>query len=229
MTHWLVELLPVALLGAVCGLDVVSFPQAMISRPIVSATLGGGIVGNPVGGLLVGAVLELIALETLPFGSSRYPEWGSAGVVGGAIMGLTVPDAPGALPVAVFCALATAYVSGSSMVLHRRLIAHNAHRNKRALEAGSGRAVRSVQLQGLTMDLVRGGVVALMAFAILQPLSRAVNAVWHSSSVYSPAVVLTLATIVAASALYKIFHGVPKAAVLFGVGLLGGIGMLVLG
>ena len=29
--------------------------------------------------------LELIALETLPFGASRYPEWGSASVVGGAI------------------------------------------------------------------------------------------------------------------------------------------------
>ncbi len=225
----LIDLLPVALLGAVCGLDVVSFPQAMISRPIVSATVGGGIVGNPVGGLLIGAVLELIALETLPFGSSRYPEWGSAGVVGGAIMGLTVPDASGALPIAVFCALVTAYVSGSSMVLHRRLIAHNAHRNKRALEAGSGRAVRSVQLQGLTMDLVRGGLVTLIAFGILTPLSRALNAIWHSSPVYSPAVVLTLATIVAASALYKIFHGIPRAAILFAVGLLGGIGMLVFG
>lgn len=226
---WLVNLLPIGLLGGVCGLDVVSFPQAMISRPIVSATVGGGIVGNPVGGLLVGAVLELIALETLPFGSSRYPEWGSAGVVGGAIMGLTVPDASGALPVAVLCALVTAYVSGGSMVVHRRLIAHNAHRNKRALEAGSGRAVRSVQLQGLTMDLVRGAIVALVAFALLMPLSRALNTIWHSSAVYSPAVVLTLATIVAASALYKIFHGIPKAPILFAVGLLGGIGMLVFG
>ncbi|MBA3657731.1 MAG: PTS sugar transporter subunit IIC [Gemmatimonadaceae bacterium] len=229
MITWLIELLPVVLLGAVCGLDVVSFPQAMISRPIVSATLGGGILGDPVGGLLVGAVLELIALETLPFGSSRYPEWGSAGVVGGAIMGLTVVDAAGALPVAVLCALVTAYVSGSSMVLHRRLIAHNAHRNKRALEAGSGRAVRSVQLQGMTMDLVRGAIVTLVAFAVLRPLARAIVAVWHSSPVYSPAVVLTLATIVAASALYKIFHGIPKAVILFAVGLLGGIGVLVLG
>lgn len=229
MITWLIELLPITVLGAVCGLDVVSFPQAMISRPIVSATLGGGIVGNPAGGLLVGAVLELIALETLPFGSSRYPEWGSAGVVGGTIMGLTTPAAAGALPVAVLSALVTAYVSGSSMVLHRRIIAHNAHRNKRALEAGSGRAVRGVQLQGLTMDLVRGALVTVLAFSVLRPLSRAIVAIWHSSPVYSPAVVLTLATIVAASALYKIFHGIPKAAILFGIGLLGGIGMLVLG
>ena len=226
---WFLELLPVILLGAVCGLDVVSFPQAMISRPIVASTLGGGIVGNPVGGLLVGAVLELIALETLPFGSSRYPEWGSAGVVGGAIMGITTPHAAGSLPLAVFAALVTAYVSGSSMVVHRRLIAHNAHRNKRALEAGSGRAVRGVQLQGLTMDLLRGAIVTFIAFAALRPISSAAVAVWRSSAVYSPAVVLTLATTVAASALYKIFHGIPRAAILFGIGLIGGIGVLVLG
>jgi PTS system mannose-specific IIC component len=226
---WFLELLPIVLLGAICGLDVVSFPQAMISRPIVASTLGGGILGNAAGGLLVGAVLELIALETLPFGSSRYPEWGSAGVVGGAIMGMTTAHAAGSLPVAVFGALVTAYMSGSSMVVHRRVIARNAHRNKRALEAGSGRAVRSLQLQGLTMDLVRGGIVTFIAIAVLRPLSGALVAIWRSSPVYSPAVVLTLATIVAASALYKIFHGIPKAAILFGIGLIGGIGMLVLG
>ena len=33
-----VQLLPLALLGAILGLDVVSFPQAMISRPLVAAT-----------------------------------------------------------------------------------------------------------------------------------------------------------------------------------------------
>jgi PTS system mannose-specific IIC component len=35
---WL-ELLPLALLGGILGLDVVGFPQAMISRPLVASTL----------------------------------------------------------------------------------------------------------------------------------------------------------------------------------------------
>ena len=38
-------LIPLALLGALLGLDVVSFPQAMISRPIAAATLAGALVG----------------------------------------------------------------------------------------------------------------------------------------------------------------------------------------
>ena len=81
----LLSLLPVAIVGAVLGLDVVSFPQAMISRPIVAATLGGALAGDITSGLVAGAVLEMIALEMLPVGASRYPEWGTASVVGGAM------------------------------------------------------------------------------------------------------------------------------------------------
>src|ERR671933_420064 len=95
-----VALIPLGLLGALLGLDTVSFPQAMFSRPLVAATLGGALLGAPLEGLLVGATLELIALETLPFGASRYPEWGSAAVVGGALFAEQRADIAGALTAA---------------------------------------------------------------------------------------------------------------------------------
>src|SRR5204863_7725987 len=85
---------PIALLGALLGLDVVSFPQMMISRPIVAATLAGALIDNAPAGLLIGVVLEMIALDTLPFGASRYPEWGSAAVVGGALFAAQPPAKP---------------------------------------------------------------------------------------------------------------------------------------
>ena len=113
------ELLQIAALGAVLGLDVVSFPQAMLSRPIVAATLAGTLAGRPGAGLLAGAVLELFAVETLPVGASRYPEWGSASVVGGALFATQPEPSAGALCLSVLCALATAYVGGLSMVLLR--------------------------------------------------------------------------------------------------------------
>ena len=47
-----VALLPFVLLGGICGLDVVSFPQAMISRPIVAATVAGALAGRAGLGLL---------------------------------------------------------------------------------------------------------------------------------------------------------------------------------
>src|SRR5687767_5791459 len=99
------HLLPLVLLGAVFGLDVVSFPQAMLSRPLVAATVAGAVVGDAGAGLLVGVGLELIALETLPVGASRYPEWGSASVVGGALMSTNGEARPGALTLAMFAAL----------------------------------------------------------------------------------------------------------------------------
>jgi len=111
----LIEALPIALLGALLGLDVVSFPQAMISRPIVAATLAGGLIGHPSAGLLIGVFLELIALDTLPFGASRYPEWGSAGVVGGALYSAQAPGMPGALPASMLAALLTASIRLGAM------------------------------------------------------------------------------------------------------------------
>src|SRR5688500_20227210 len=112
------------------GLDVVSFPQAMISRPIVAATMAGAFIGEPERGLLVGVVLGLIALDTLPFGASRYPEWGSAGVVGGALSAAQPPGMPGALPASLLAALLTASISSWSMVMLRRIIAARLERTR---------------------------------------------------------------------------------------------------
>ena len=43
------ELLPISLLGGVLGLDVVCFPQVMISRPIVLARAMSDPTSMPVG------------------------------------------------------------------------------------------------------------------------------------------------------------------------------------
>ena len=99
------------------GLDVVSFPQAMISRPLVAATLAGALIGQSgERHAALAPALELIALETLPFGASRYPEWGSASVVGGAIFASHPTHPAGAMTLAVLAALATTWVGGWTMV-----------------------------------------------------------------------------------------------------------------
>jgi mannose/fructose/N-acetylgalactosamine-specific phosphotransferase system component IIC len=197
-------LVPLALLGAVLGLDVVSFPQAMISRPLAAATFAGALAGRPLHGLIAGAVLELFALETLPFGASRYPEWGSASVVGGALYAVQPLGSPGALTVAVCAALITAWIGGWTMVWHRRLIGRWAAGMRAALASGSAAAVTSLQLRGLTSDVARAGLLtwaALMAFA---PLERAILARWSFSAAESRAAVVILAGAVAGGAIWKI-------------------------
>jgi PTS system mannose-specific IIC component len=223
----LLEALPIALLGALLGLDVVSFPQAMVSRPIVAATLAGAFIGNPPAGLLIGVVLEMIALDTLPFGASRYPEWGSAGVVGGALFAAQPPSMPGALPASLLAALLTASISGWSMVVLRRLIASRLERTRDRMEEGSRDALLSLHISGMSMDLLRGGLVTITAMMIFAPLVRAIVAIWGSDSAPSRAVVVVIAAMVAGGALWKVFHSVRYVLWFLLAGLVVWAGLLV--
>jgi mannose/fructose/N-acetylgalactosamine-specific phosphotransferase system component IIC len=216
----LLEALPIALLGGLLGLDVVSFPQAMISRPIVASTLAGTFIGHAESGLLIGVVLELIALDTLPFGASRYPEWGSASVVGGALFSAQTHGMPGALPASILAALLTASISSWSMVVLRRIIARRLEQTRDRIEDGSRGALLSLHLQGMTLDLLRGALVTAIAMIVFSPIVRAIVATWGSESVYSRAVVVVVAAIVAGGALWKVYHSVRHVIWYFLGGLL---------
>ncbi len=222
-------LLPTALLGALLGLDVVSFPQAMLSRPLVAATLAGALADNLGAGLLIGATLELFALETLPIGASRYPEWGSAAVVGGtlfAVASAATDDAtmvPGGLCVATFAALATAWVGGRSMILLRQLNGRLARRHLDDLAAGSSGAVVGLQMFGLVADLLRGLFLALGALLVWLPVQEFLLSHWSTSARESRAVAVGLAATVAAGAVWKLVHAFPRARWLFFGGLATGL------
>jgi mannose/fructose/N-acetylgalactosamine-specific phosphotransferase system component IIC len=230
MPLWLdaLDLLPLGILGAILGLDVVSFPQAMISRPIVAATLAGTLLGYPAAGLLTGATLELFALETLPFGASRYPEWGSAAVVGGALFATHGSATPGALTTAVVVALFTAWLGGWTMVWLRRLNARWARARLGALERGSYRTVISLQVAGLTLDLVRAFVLTYGMLALSRPLVRLALARWSLGAPMSRAVVVGAAATVGAAAAWKILHATTGARWYFVGGLAGGLAILFL-
>ena len=218
--------LPVALLGALLGLDVVSFPQAMISRPIVAATLGGALAGAPAAGLLAGATLELVALETLPVGASRYPEWGSAAVVGGALFAAEPGHPPGALVLAVLVALITGWVGSWTMYVLRRFNGLLARRRLAALDVGSRDALIGLQLVGLTADLVRGVLLTLVALLIFHPIVRGSLALWQTDARLSRALVVGAAASVAGGAAWKLFHGTGGAHTLFLGGLAIGLATL---
>lgn len=219
----MIEILPIALLGGVLGLDVVSFPQAMISRPLVAATFTGILIGQPASGLLIGATLELIALETLPFGASRYPEWGSASVVGGAIFASHPSHPAGAMSLAMVAALATTWVGGWTMVKLRQVNAVWAGRRRDALEAGSRGAVISLQLLGLTADLLRGAALTAIAYALLAPIADFCIRTWAMDARVSRAIAVATAASVAGGAAWKLFHSTAGARWFFIGGLAVGL------
>lgn len=221
----LVQLLPLAVLGAVLGLDVVGFPQAMLSRPIVAATAAGALIGQPERGLVLGVALEFFALESMPFGASRYPEWGSASVVGGALFAMTPDNTPAGMTMAVMAGLVTATLGGTSMVALRNWTHALATRRHEALAEGSGRAVVGLQIAGLTADLIRGGLLTLGALAIFVPLRTAVLGTFTFPGTLSRAVVVSVASAVGLAAVWKVVHGTKGARWWMAGGVLLGFGI----
>lgn len=223
-----VDILILSLLGGVLGLDTVSFPQAMLSRPIVGATLAGAVLGNAGAGLLVGATLELFAVDTLPFGASRYPEWGSAAVIGGALYTKTSGVEAERLTTAVLAALAVAWIGGWSMVQVRKLNAHWARRRHDAVARGTRGTVIGLQVAGLGADLARGIVLTAVGLVILHPFQLAALARWSTDAALSRAVVVGAAGAVSLGAAYKLFHAVTGFAWQFMLGLAAGLTVVVL-
>ncbi|HEU4525265.1 MAG TPA: PTS sugar transporter subunit IIC, partial [Gemmatimonadales bacterium] len=48
--------------GTIVGLDLVSVPQAMLARPVVTGAVAGWLAGDVEAGLRVGVLFELFAL-----------------------------------------------------------------------------------------------------------------------------------------------------------------------
>jgi PTS system mannose-specific IIC component len=223
-----VDVIILAFVGGVLGLDTVSFPQAMLSRPIVGATIGGAFMGDALAGLLIGATLELFAVDTLPFGASRYPEWGSASVIGGAFFAKAMTFEAGQLTTSVLAALAVAWVGGWSMVQVRKLNAWWARGRHDAVARGSRQTVIGLQIAGLVADLFRGILLTAIGLVALHPLQLAALRSWGTGAPMSRAMVAGAAGAVSLGAAYKLFHAVTGFRWEFLLGLVGGLGLVML-
>lgn len=213
------DLAIIGMLGAVLGLDVVGFPQAMLSRPLVACTLSGALLGSAPAGLMLGALVEFFALETLPVGASRYPEWGSSSAVGGALVGSQPVVSAGGLLIAVVATLVMAWVGGWSMVQLRRLNAVWARRRHEAIAQGSRRVVIGLQLFGLTADLLRAGLMTMLGIAVFAPVYGRAMAEWGLGETTARTLLVGVAGITAAGAVYKLFHGTTHTRWYFAVGV----------
>jgi PTS system mannose-specific IIC component len=152
-------LLALALWGwcVVVTVDLVSAPQGLLSRPVVAASVAGLLAGDLAAGLLVGIALELYALDVLPIGAARYPDYGAAAAAAAAAAAL-VPTAP-ALALAGLIGLPLAILGGWTLHLHRRRSAESIHRRLERVTAGEARAIWELQRNGLIRDAGRGAVL----------------------------------------------------------------------
>lgn len=150
--------------GTLVGLDLVSVPQAMISRPVVAGTVAGWLAGDVQTGLRIGVLFELFALDVLPVGAVRYPDYGPA-TIAAVALGAGSPWQLG-LGMSVALGLVLALLGGWSLQLVRRSNARAIQRRTAALAAGESSAIRRLQYGGLLRDASRGFILTLVGVAL---------------------------------------------------------------
>lgn len=150
--------------GMIVGVDLVSFPQAMLNRPIVAASVTGFLVGDLEGGLRVGMLLECFALDVIPIGATRYPDYGPASVVGTAVASFAGWQDPTGLGVMV--ALLIGLGGGRTMEFVRRLNGRMARVAAPALASGDAAVLARLQRTGLLADALRSLLITLLGLLV---------------------------------------------------------------
>jgi mannose/fructose/N-acetylgalactosamine-specific phosphotransferase system component IIC len=163
----------ILLWGSLVGLDLVSVPQAMISRPLVAGAIAGWIAGDVQAGLRVGALFELFALDVLPVGAVRYPDYGPATVAATVL----AAGAPWEVELGISAALGLvlAVLGGWSLLVVRRWNARAIQRKAAALAAGETSAVRWLQYGGVLRDAVRGLILTLLGLVLAATIAESVR------------------------------------------------------
>lgn len=164
---------PLLLWGTLVGLDLVSVPQAMISRPLVAGTVAGALAGNVEIGLRIGVLFELFALDVLPVGAVRYPDYGPA-TVSAVALALGTPWELG-LGISTALGLVFALLGGWSLQVVRRWNARAIQRRAAALAAGESSAIRWLQYGGLLRDAARGFILTLGGLVVAATIAESVR------------------------------------------------------
>lgn len=166
-----VPLVPLLVWATIVGVDLVTAPQGLLSRPLVAATVAGGLAGDLEAGIRVGMVLELFALDVLPVGASRYPDYGAA-AIGAAVLAAGA-DRWAGLGAGAVLGLALAALGGWSLQLLRHANTRALHGRTAALAAGDGAAIIRLQRMALLRDIVRSvslGAIAIVVAVLARPL-----------------------------------------------------------
>lgn len=176
------------LLGAWAALDGSAAGQFMISRPLVTGTLAGALLGDPRTGFQVGLLLEIAHLGAVPIGGARVPEPGPAAIPGTAVAVLVGGGAGIALGVATGMILSV--VGGASMLVQRRVNGRITH----GLEEGlvSPRGLGSRLLAALALEGARGAGLTLGGLLLVWALAPWLAAAWPLEETGSWVVLLVL-------------------------------------
>lgn len=171
------------LVAVICGLDRMAICQVMISRPVVAGPLTGFVLGEPLLGLQIGLLVELLWLGRLPVGASIPPD-DTQVAVGGTFLAVYASGMwhyPEPVTIA-FCLMIAMPLGKCGQLfdhMSRRANDNLGHRAERFLLAGElGSAERShligighFAFSALCTFIVIAGLGSLICFALMPLLA----------------------------------------------------------
>ncbi|MDO3379385.1 PTS sugar transporter subunit IIC [Geoalkalibacter halelectricus] len=149
-----------ALAALVLGLDRTAAGQFMVSRPIVAGPLTGLLIGDPLIGLQVGALVELLWLGRLPVGAAIPPD-DTQVAVSGTVLAVAASgrfSVEGTLLI-LFCVLVAMPLAKVGQIFDRLARNRNGRLIRQAeadLAAGRLRSLERRHLRGLTHFALAG-------------------------------------------------------------------------
>lgn len=217
------ELGLLVLLGAWSALDTTSVGQFMLSRPLVSGTLAGWILGDPASGLLVGALLEGLDLGGVPAGGARLPEFGP-GAVPAAFAAIAL-GGPGGLASGLALGVLWSLLGRATMDIQRRA--------NGMLMAGAEHGAFVPRVLALRhwicvgLDGLRGAVLAGLGILAVSVLPAGLSELWPLGRAGTAALLLLPAALAAGSHLRSLRTPLSRGALLV-VGVLSGSALALL-
>jgi len=163
----------VLVLAGFVALDGAAVGQFMFSRPLVAGFLSGMLVGQPGAGVMIGAVLELVAIAQLPSGGARLTEPGLAALIAVAAAAGLPPV--GVVPLAVAFGLLVSEIGGFTVDRHRRRTGARWEAIER--KGVTAARLRTFHWQAIGLDYLRGVGLCLLFVPlgrwVLEPLEEA--------------------------------------------------------
>jgi hypothetical protein len=206
------------LMGAWAALDGVSAGQFMVSRPLVTATLTGWLLGDPTTGFILGLFLEVLHLAGLPVGAVQLPEPGPAAIP--ATVGAMILGGGEGLALGAALGVALAVVGGWTVVFQRRWQGRLVH-GISGVEVVPDEVGRRLAL-ALALDGFRGLVLTWAGIALAVRLGPVLQGAWP----LGPRETVALLVILSAFSAGTLLSNLPtrrRRAPLLLLGLGGGI------
>lgn len=207
-------IIPGILIASVLSLDTTHAFQTMLSQPVFACPLLGLLFGNPLAGLLMGMMFELIFLKVIPMGGNAFPENNSAAMSGTILwiaLSRAFPDQfYSFVPVVLVVSVLLAFLGMKLTVYHRRkniLLLERASRDIGVKTISSAYMVKLILYSMVHFVLLIFLLDGLMVSAMYWLLRYLLSTGWFTLPSLLPAVWISAFIFSGIAVLFELYFG----------------------